>query len=118
MVPASGPRPAGGPRVRLAAPAARPRAECRAGPRVSKGLSVLEWTGNVVPQGTLVKGVKLGWRQLWLAFMRELAPQDRTGGYQRPSYASAGFIGRDRRVPPGPRRAAPPAPAHPGADGP
>lgn len=68
----------------------RLRTQCAAGP--SRGLSVLEWTGKLIPQGLLVTGVKAGWRTTWTTLVRELAPQDRTGGYVRPSYQSAGRI--------------------------
>jgi putative glutathione S-transferase len=57
------------------------------------GFRVLEWTGDLLPQGRLVSTAKFTWRQLWLAFMRELAPQSSDGGYQRPSYGFQGFIG-------------------------
>lgn len=29
-----------------------------AGPKVDKGLGILEWTGSLVPQGLLVKGMQ------------------------------------------------------------
>lgn len=57
------------------------------------GFRLLEWTGAIVPQGRLVTAAKFTWRQLWLAFMRELAPQSTTGAYQRPSYTFQNCIG-------------------------
>jgi len=59
----------------------------------ARGLGILEWTGGLVPQGGIVTAAKLGWKQIWLAFMRELAPQSSKGEYQRPGYAFDGAIG-------------------------
>ena len=66
---------------------------CRSSQSQRGGLRVLEWTGGVLPQGKLVAAVKAAWRQLWLAFMRELAPQSNTGGYSRPTYGFRNDIG-------------------------
>lgn len=79
---------------------------------------MLEWTGNLVPQGLLVKGapwpgylvvhptaaqvlccvffftgVKNGWRFAWQTMMKELAPQTADGSYSRPSYDFQAQIG-------------------------
>ncbi|KAL6779675.1 hypothetical protein ACKKBG_A13255 [Auxenochlorella protothecoides x Auxenochlorella symbiontica] len=61
--------------------------------RPKKGLSILEWTGGVIPQGVLVSGVKAAWKAAWLTFMRELAPQDAEGAYVRPTYSFEGVLG-------------------------
>ena len=68
---------------------------CAGKPKPSNqgGLRVLEWTGSLVPQGVLVKGVKAGWRLAWQALVTELAPQDRLGTYQRPDYTFQQQIG-------------------------
>lgn len=57
------------------------------------GLRILEWTGSVVPQGLLVKTAKYAWRQAWLTLMKELAPQNKSGGYSRPTYTFQNPIG-------------------------
>eukprot|EP00775_Hariotina_reticulata_P010760 gene10760-10916_t len=54
---------------------------------VNKGLSILEWTSKLVPQGALVTGARTGWRLAWQTMVRELAPQDQTGSYARPTAA-------------------------------
>lgn len=82
---------------------------------------MLEWTGKLVPQGLLVKGipglqlvcfhmrlqvcmaynsvsvfsagVKNGWRFAWQTMMKELAPQTADGSYSRPSYDFQARIG-------------------------
>eukprot|EP00536_Pseudo-nitzschia_multiseries_P005307 jgi/Psemu1/318618/estExt_fgenesh1_pm.C_990001 len=42
---------------------------------------------KVVPQGNIVKTAKFFWKFIWLRFMTELAPQDKTtGDYKRPTY--------------------------------
>lgn len=61
--------------------------------KVDKGLGVLEWTGSLVPQGLLVKGVKGGWRFAWQTMMKELAPQTADGSYSRPAYDFQARIG-------------------------
>ncbi|KAK9868292.1 hypothetical protein WJX84_005861 [Apatococcus fuscideae] len=74
----------------------RPNFRVRATPgqgRVDKGLGVLEWTGKLIPQGLLVKGVKTGWRTAWELMMKELAPQSSDGDYTRPSYGYIHSIG-------------------------
>lgn len=57
------------------------------------GLKLLEWSGKLVPQGPLVKTAKLAWKQVWLTFMQELAPQSQKGEYKRPTYQFNGRIG-------------------------
>jgi len=45
---------------------------------------------------------KAGWREAWLTFMRELAPQSKDGGYTRPTYTFQNQIGeRDFPAEPG-----------------
>ncbi|WIA16996.1 hypothetical protein OEZ85_013909 [Tetradesmus obliquus] len=61
--------------------------------QVNKGFSVLEWTSKLVPQGALVTGAKTGWRLAWETMVRELAPQDRSGSYTRPTNAFNERIG-------------------------
>lgn len=51
---------------------------------VDKGFNLLEQ--NLIPQGPIVATVKTGWKLIWQRMMAELAPQDKTGSYQRPSY--------------------------------
>ena len=54
------------------------------------GLRLLEWAGRaggLAPgQGALVTTARGGLRLAWKAMMRELAPQDPSGAYVRPSY--------------------------------
>lgn len=57
------------------------------------GLKLLEWSGKLIPQGPLVKTAKLAWKQVWLTFMQELAPQSQKGEYKRPMYQFNGRIG-------------------------
>ena len=54
--------------------------------RVDKGFNLLELASKVVPQGQIVQTAKQSWNFLWRRFMVELAPQDKTGSYQRPKY--------------------------------
>ena len=93
---------------------------------MDKGLGILEWTGSLVPQGLLVKGIfrlvsaanialaclrswfaataqtfagaKNGWKLAWKTMMKELAPQTADGSYSRPSYDFQARIG-DARFP-------------------
>ena len=88
---------------------------------MDKGLGILEWTGSLVPQGLLVKGIfrlvsaanialaclrswfaataqtfagaKNGWKLAWKTMMKELAPQTADGSYSRPSYDFQARIG-------------------------
>ncbi|CAK0733836.1 hypothetical protein CVIRNUC_000341 [Coccomyxa viridis] len=59
----------------------------------SRGFGILEWSGKLVSQGTLVKGAKYGWRLAWETMMKELAPQTKDGSYSRPTYNLKGVIG-------------------------
>jgi putative glutathione S-transferase len=63
------------------------------GVKIDKGFNLLELAGGVVPQGNLVKTAKEGWKFIWKRMMAELAPQDETGNYQRPSYKFQGRLG-------------------------
>lgn len=60
---------------------------------LDKGFNLLETASKVVPQGKIVGTVKETWKFAWKRMMAELAPQDRTGSYQRPSYSFVGKIG-------------------------
>ena len=60
---------------------------------VDKGFNLLELASQVVPQGRIVQTAKESWKFLWQRFMVELAPQDRTGAYQRPSYTFGNTLG-------------------------
>ena len=53
---------------------------------IDKGFNLLEIASQIIPQGAIVATAKESWRLLWQRFMVELAPQDKTGSYQRPSY--------------------------------
>ena len=63
------------------------------GDGIDKGLDILGKAGSVVPQGALVSTAKGSWRFIWLRFMAELAPQDKSGTYARPGYAFDGVLG-------------------------
>mmetsp|Transcript_53413 Transcript_53413/g.99456 ORF Transcript_53413/g.99456 Transcript_53413/m.99456 type:complete len:419 (+) Transcript_53413:99-1355(+) len=63
--------------------------------QVDKGFSLLEVAGKVVPQGRIVAAVRFVWRFVWGRMMAELAPQDKTGAYARPSYAFGGVLGSE-----------------------
>lgn len=78
------------------------------GDRISKGLNVMEWTGGLVPQGLLVTGVQESWKLAWSTLVRELAPQDKDGGYYRQKSAFTGRIGSPQ-FPASPRRTLPTA---------
>ena len=65
------------------------------GAALGGGLRLLEWSGAVVPQGTVVTGVKGAWRAAWVTLMRELAPQDASGSYARPEASFTGEIEGD-----------------------
>jgi putative glutathione S-transferase len=47
----------------------------------------------VVPQGKIVQAAKETWKFAWKRMMAELAPQDKSGNYQRPSYGFGAVIG-------------------------
>ena len=54
---------------------------------IDKGFNLLEVASKVVPQGNIVKVAKFGWKFIWMRFMTELAPRDKTtGDYKRPTY--------------------------------
>jgi glutathionyl-hydroquinone reductase len=53
---------------------------------VDKGFNLLETASGLVPQGPLVTVAAESWKLAWRRLMTELAPQDASGAYQRPSY--------------------------------
>lgn len=53
---------------------------------LDKGFNILELASGVLPQGNVVVVASEGWKLIWKRMMAELAPQDRTGAYQRPTY--------------------------------
>ena len=53
---------------------------------LDKGFQILELASGVLPQGNLVTVASASWKFIWKRMMAELAPQDRNGAYQRPSY--------------------------------
>lgn len=61
--------------------------------KVDKGFNLLEVASQFVPQGRIVATAKESWRLLWQRFMVELAPQDKSGTYQRPTYTFAKTLG-------------------------
>jgi putative glutathione S-transferase len=63
--------------------------------RLDKGFRLLELASGVVPQGALVKGAREGLRFIWNRMMAELAPQDPSGAYKRPSYSFQRTIGEE-----------------------
>jgi len=60
---------------------------------VDKGFNILEKASKVIPQGSVVKTAKESWKFIWKRMMTELAPQDKTGSYSRPSYSFQGQLG-------------------------
>lgn len=60
---------------------------------VDRGFNLLEIASGVVPQGKIVEAVSESWKFAWKRMMAELAPQDKTGTYQRPAYSFGGKIG-------------------------
>jgi len=60
---------------------------------IDKGFNLLENASKFVPQGRIVNTVKESWKFGWKRMMAELAPQDKTGSYKRPSYSFDGKIG-------------------------
>jgi putative glutathione S-transferase len=60
--------------------------------KLDKGFNLLEQ--RFIPQGPIVAAVKEGWKLVWQRMMAELAPQDKSGMYQRPSYDFDGEIAR------------------------
>lgn len=63
------------------------------GENLDKGFNLLEIASGVVPQGKIVGTVKETWKFGWKRMMAELAPQDKTGRYTRPTYNFQGKIG-------------------------
>ena len=63
------------------------------GNSVDKGFNILEKASKVIPQGSVVKTAKESWKFIWKRMMTELAPQDKTGSYSRPSYSFTGKLG-------------------------
>lgn len=66
---------------------------------LDKGFNLLENASKIIPQGKIVKTAKESWKFLWNRFMAELAPQSKSGSYERPSYASNGIIGVSKEFP-------------------
>jgi putative glutathione S-transferase len=64
-------------------------------PGLDKGFNLLGTT-SILPQGRIVKTAKESWKFIWQRMMAELAPQSKTGSYERPSYVSNGAIGSSR----------------------
>ena len=60
---------------------------------LDKGFNLLEIASGVVPQGAIVQTAREGWKFAWQRMMAELAPQNRDGSYQRPTYGFSGKIG-------------------------
>eukprot|EP00548_Thalassiothrix_antarctica_P013689 CAMPEP_0194179270 /NCGR_PEP_ID=MMETSP0154-20130528/12761_1 /TAXON_ID=1049557 /ORGANISM="Thalassiothrix antarctica, Strain L6-D1" /LENGTH=385 /DNA_ID=CAMNT_0038894575 /DNA_START=42 /DNA_END=1199 /DNA_ORIENTATION=- len=56
---------------------------------LDKGFNLLETASKVVPQGRIVQTAKGGLNLVWNRMMAELAPQDKSGAYQRPSYTTS-----------------------------
>jgi glutathionyl-hydroquinone reductase len=54
--------------------------------RLDRGMNFLAI--SPIPQGRIVTAVAESWKFLWKRFMAELAPQDETGAYRRPSYVT------------------------------
>mmetsp|Transcript_9457 Transcript_9457/g.18099 ORF Transcript_9457/g.18099 Transcript_9457/m.18099 type:complete len:388 (+) Transcript_9457:67-1230(+) len=71
----------------------RPKSICCYNNRLDKGFNILEIASGIVPQGAIVQGAKEGWKFAWQRMMAELAPQDKGGNYQRPSYPFKGRLG-------------------------
>mmetsp|Transcript_18499 Transcript_18499/g.27953 ORF Transcript_18499/g.27953 Transcript_18499/m.27953 type:complete len:402 (-) Transcript_18499:107-1312(-) len=58
---------------------------------LDKGFNLLG--SSLIPQGLVVGTAKEGWKFAWKRMMAELAPQDKTGNYQRPTYGFTNMIG-------------------------
>merc|ERR1719223_430770 len=63
------------------------------GGRIDKGFNLLETASGFLPQGRIVQTAKETVKFSWSRMMAELAPQDKTGKYTRPSYGFDGVIG-------------------------
>jgi len=62
---------------------------------IDTGFNLLGVASKVVPQGNIVKTANFFLKFIWLRFMTELAPQDKTtGDYKRPSYGFDNVIDR------------------------
>jgi len=53
---------------------------------LDKGFNILETASKLLPQGLLVRTARETLNFAWRRMMAELAPQDKEGGYRRPSY--------------------------------
>jgi len=60
---------------------------------LDKGFNILGKANALIPQGTIVTTAKAGWKFIWNKMMVELAPQDKSGSYTRPTYAFKNKIG-------------------------
>ena len=84
--------------ILLALLCSQPLPACAFGPfgggDLDKGFNLLETASKVVPQGRIVQTAKESWKFAWKRMMAELAPQDKSGSYRRPSYNFNGWIGR------------------------
>ena len=74
-------------------PGFRPKSTICYNNRLDKGFNLLEIASGIVPQGAIVQTAKEGLKFAWQRMMAELAPQDKGGNYQRPSYPFTGRIG-------------------------
>eukprot|EP00525_Craspedostauros_australis_P012089 CAMPEP_0198132982 /NCGR_PEP_ID=MMETSP1442-20131203/59328_1 /TAXON_ID= /ORGANISM="Craspedostauros australis, Strain CCMP3328" /LENGTH=385 /DNA_ID=CAMNT_0043794085 /DNA_START=649 /DNA_END=1806 /DNA_ORIENTATION=- len=63
------------------------------GNSIDKGFNILEVATTVVPQGRIVGTAKGSLNFVWKRMMTELAPQDKSGLYQRPKVDFGGVIG-------------------------
>lgn len=61
--------------------------------KIDKGFNLLGIASKVVPQGRIVQTAKESWKFVWKRMMTELAPQDQTGNYQRPTYSFGNTLG-------------------------
>ena len=60
---------------------------------LDKGFNILESASKILPQGRIVQTAKETWKFAWQRMMAELAPQDKSGSYTRPTYNFQGRIG-------------------------
>jgi len=60
---------------------------------LDKGFNILGSAGKIIPQGRIVQTAKETLKFAWKRMMAELAPQDKSGAYVRPSYNFQGEIG-------------------------
>jgi glutathionyl-hydroquinone reductase len=66
--------------------------------KVDKGFRLLELASGIVPQGIIVQTVSESWTFVWKRMMAELAPQDKSGSYQRPAYTFSSESAKDKRT--------------------